>query len=409
MSLRTLVLAPLLASGLLAAAPAPALEPTVILLSLDGVRHDYLERGPLPAFERLAREGMRAEALVPVFPSSTFPNHVSMATCTHTDRHGIVANRFHDRERGTFDYGNDASWIRTEPLWAAAERQGVRTAVFFWVGSETDWQGVGARYRKAPFDDGVGEGEKVDQILAWLDLPAPERPRLVLSWWHGADGAGHDRGPDAPEVREALREQDAQLGRLLAGLDARDAWSAVTLLVVSDHGMAAATERFDVAAFLAERGVASRVDTSGAFAHVFLEDPGQREAALAALREVDGLSAWAGDALPERLRYGGNPARTGDVLVLASPPRALGPTLTYRGILFQVARLFDRPVGVHGYDPTGLPEMDAIFTGMGRGIAPGTRLGRVSNLDVAPSVASLLGIEPPRDCEGEALPALTAP
>ena len=134
-----------------------------------------------------------------MYPSSTFPGHVSLATGATPAVHGIVDNRFWDRaRRERFDYSNDASWIEAEPLWAAAERQGVPAATFFWVGSETDWRGVGARYRVAPFDAKIGEAEKVAQILAWLDLPARERPRLVMSWWHGADHAGHANGPDHP-------------------------------------------------------------------------------------------------------------------------------------------------------------------------------------------------------------------
>ena len=111
--------------------------PTVILLSFDGVRHDYLDREGLPALERIARTGARARSLTPVFPASTFSSHVALATGAHTDRHGIVGNRFHDPKKGDFDYSNDASFIEAEPIWATAERQGVRSATFFWVGSET--------------------------------------------------------------------------------------------------------------------------------------------------------------------------------------------------------------------------------------------------------------------------------
>ena len=71
-------------------------DPTVILLSFDGVRHDYLDRGGLPALERIARTGARARSLTPVFPASTFPSHVALATGAHADRHGIVGNRFYD-------------------------------------------------------------------------------------------------------------------------------------------------------------------------------------------------------------------------------------------------------------------------------------------------------------------------
>ena len=134
----------------------------MIVVSLDGVRHDYLDRAPFPAFDRIAREGLRASRLVPVYPSNTFPGHVSLATGATPAVHGIVDNRFWDRaRRERFDYSNDASWIEAEPLWAAAERQGVPAATFFWVGSETDWRGVGARHRVAPFDAKVGEAVKV--------------------------------------------------------------------------------------------------------------------------------------------------------------------------------------------------------------------------------------------------------
>ena len=67
-----------------------------------------------------------------------------------------------------------------------------------------------------PFDDDVGDAEKIEQILRWLDLPAPERPGLVMSWWHGADHVGHQKGPDHPDVERAMLEQDRLLGRLLA-------------------------------------------------------------------------------------------------------------------------------------------------------------------------------------------------
>ena len=223
--------------------PVRAIEPTVVVLSLDGVRHDYLDLPGLPGFSRIADEGLRAGRLVPVFPSSTFTNHVSLATGATAEAHGIVGNRFVDAELGDFDYGNDARFIDAEPIWAAAERQGVRAATFFWVGSETDWRSQGATYRRQPFDTEIQERDKVAQILAWLDLPAAERPRLIMSWWHGADAAGHEHGPDHEEVLASLRGQDAELVRLLAAFDRRDLWRDLTLVLVSDHGMVAVETR----------------------------------------------------------------------------------------------------------------------------------------------------------------------
>lgn len=392
-----------------APAAAPVSAPAVILLSLDGVRFDYPDRDELPALARLAREGLRAEALDPVFPSSTFPSHVSIATCARADRHGIVANAFQDRVRGAFDYSNDASWIEAEPLWVAAERQGVRAATYFWVGSETPWRGTAATHRMAPFDSAVPESAKVDQILAWLDLREAERPGLVLSWWHGADSAGHGHGPDADETRAALRAQDAELGRLLAGLDARGAFGRTTLLVVSDHGMIEVSESFDPMPLLAEHGLRGRLVSGGAFAHVFLEEPARAAEAAALLAGRVGLEAWPGEQIPERLRYR-HPTRTGDVFLLAAPPLRIGARAgSLRDLRFALGRLAGRRQGLHGYDPAAVPEMAGVFFAMGRGVPAGARPGRVSSLDVAPTAARLLGIDPPAGCEGAPLPAIAPP
>ena len=376
----------------------------MIVLSWDGVRHDYLSRGELPALARMQREGTRAEKLVPVFPSLTFPSHVSMATGAHVDRHGIVANAFRDRERGKFSYGNDASWIEAEPIWVAAERQGVHAAVYFWVGSETDWRGTGASYRKTPFDPDVTEDAKVDQILAWLDLPSPERPRLVLSWWHGADTPGHRFGPDSPRIAQAMQAQDAALARLLAGLDARNAWADTTLLIVSDHGMAKVDDPVDLLAPLREKGIAAELESSNGLAQLWLTDPTRRDEALATLAALPGVQAWAGDAVPATLRYG-FAARMGDVVAVTRPPRFFIAPRTLEGVMMQAAAAFGREQGAHGFDPA-LPDMGGILLALGRGAPAGVRLPAAQALDVASTVALLLGIDPPRDAEGHPIPGL---
>jgi arylsulfatase A-like enzyme len=379
--------------------------PVVILLSLDGVRHDYLDRGGLPALERIARSGARAEGLIPIFPSSTFPNHVALATGTHADRHGIVNNRFHDPEKGDFSYSGDASFIEAEPIWVTAERQGVRTAAFFWVGSETDWRGTGASYRKTPFDDATGEAEKVDQILTWLDLPPEQRPRLILSWWHGADSTGHRHGPDSERTTDELRGQDRQLARLLEGLDQRQLWPYTTLLVVSDHGMIGVSEGIDPSAPLEKAGIRARVIFGAACAHVHLEDPAQREAAVAVLSAVEGVRAYFADAVPQQLRYR-HPRRTGDVVALTEPPKVFVKPWSQVAGLLRFSRLLGRVRGAHGYHPDPHPELNGIFLAVGRGVGAAVALSPVRAIDVAPTVSHLLGIDPPAHSEGDPIPGI---
>jgi hypothetical protein len=397
-----------LTGALAAVAADPA--PTVILVSWDGLRHDYpdldSEAVPLPALMRIADQGVRARRLTPVFPSNTFPGHVSLATGTYPDRHGIPDNVFFDREKGVYRYEADANWLEAEPLWIAAERQGVLAATYFWVGSESDWHGQGWKYREAPFDRERPESAKVDRILAWTRLPHAERPRLIMSYWSGADTAGHENGPDSDEVRAALVMQDQQLRRLLEGFDADDAWKHTTLILVSDHGMTELGPFLDLEQALVDAGVRARV-FGATVAHVFLEDPAQIERAETAAVALGHVHVYRGDALPADMRLR-HPRRTGDLVVIADMPYALSRPAGFDGYLMAGLQLFGHPFGMHGYDPTE-PDMGGVFMAMGRGVSKDLALGDVRQIDVAATVARLLGIEPPLQSEGRPVAGIGAP
>lgn len=398
-----------LSLGVAGAQAAERTLPVVIVLSWDGLRHDYLdlhgEDGGMPALRRVAADGVRAERMTPVFPSNTFPGHVSMATGTYPDVHGIVDNHFLDRQQGPYLDRADANWLQAEPLWIAAERQGVPAATYFWVGSETDWHGQGTRYRISPFDGDRPEAQKVDQILAWLQLPPDQRPRLIMSYWAGADDPGHDFGPDSSRVTAALHEQDVQLGRLLQALDAMDAWSSTTLVVVGDHGMTATGRYIDVRGALEGAGIQARVIGSPV-ANVFLDDLTQLADARAALEGLGPLQVYEGTKLPAgfRLRH---PTRTGDLVIVAGPPYVLARPAGPRGALVRLLWTLGWTSGGHGYDPA-LPDMGAAFLAMGRGVTAGLRLGEVHQVDVAPTVARLLDIQPPAQSEGRPIAGIGA-
>lgn len=390
MTVTILVLAALLGPGAIAEQ-----APIVVLLSWDGMRHDYMDRAEFPALARIAQEGIRAEQLTPVFPSSTFPGHVSMATGTYPDKHGIVDNVFLDQEKGRYAYSGDANWIEAEPLWIASERQGVPTATYFWVGSESDWQGQGTSYRIAPFDSERPESVKVDQILEWLALPEAERPRLIMSYWAGADSVGHDDGPNSDSIAEQIKKQDAELGRLLAGIDALKLWSRTTLILVSDHGMAAATKSLNLSSALVDAGVDATVIGS-AVAQIHLNAPVDDEEMLAVLEEllmdVPEAEIYKDGDLPPAYRLQ-RQSRIGDWVVVLQPPYWFHKSSGVEGVLLKIALFFGKEFGMHGYDPS-LPDMGGVFLAMGRGM-PEKSLDEVRQVDVAATVARLLGIDPP--------------
>ncbi len=390
---RLYLFAALLVSGT-AFGDAGAVE-TVILLSMDGTTPTQIADPGLTTLARLQREGASAE-LIPVFPTNTFPNHVSLVTGVLPERHGVVSNVFVDAERGKHSYDNDPGWMQSEPLWSLVGRHGIVSAAFYWVGSQGPWtSGLGPRHWK-PFDGRTPEKDKVDQILAWLDLEDPaERPRLITAWFHGADSKGHRHGPDAAQAAEALREQDAELGRLIAGLEARGRVATTTLVIVSDHGMAPVEQTVNLAGALDKAGVRARVLGGGGFALLESSDP---DGAVRVARNLS-LEAWPRESTPPELPTD-NP-RFGDVVVVAP----VGTAIVRQGLRGAVQRLMAKGGmalgGSHGHRPDH-PSMRGICVAWGAEVPLG-ELGVVRALDVAPTVLTLLGITPPEWMEGRPL------
>ena len=378
---------------------ATAAEPTVILISFDGTRPAAVQG--LPAFRRIATDGAWAERLIPAFPSNTFPNHVTFVTGVSPDRHGIVNNSFDDPLRGRYEYAADPTWIEVEPLWSLAARAGVVSAAYYWVGSEGAWRsGLAPRHWKT-FDTATGETAKVEEILAWLDLPdARERPRLITSWFHGADGASHRFGPDSEIVAGVLAKQDLALGALLDGLEERGLSGSTTVLVVSDHGMTETQHTADLAEALTDAGLDATVIGGGGFAQVELRGDADRGARAARVVEIArglGLEAWPrGQGPPE---YAITNPRFGDVVVVAKLGTAIAEQSRIGWLLGIVGLERFAMRGIHGHRPE-LPEMGALFGAIGRGVAAGARPGTVRAVDVAPTVLALLGLPIPEWMEG---------
>lgn len=372
-------------------------KPHVILVSFDGVRPDYLDRVELPAFQRVAREGVRARALISVFPTKTFPAHYSIATGMYPEAHGIVNNTFYDPQRGaTYSIRDretvgDGSWYRGEPIWVTAERQGMVAASFFWVGSEADIQGVRPTTWK-PFDGRIPNETRVDSVLAWLQRPAERRPHMITLYFEEVDTAGHRYGPDAPEVDAALRSVDAALGRLLDGLDRiPDVRDRTYVILVSDHGMASVGPETAVAIDDIIDMAGIRMPDSGPVANLHVEGGRQRavEVRDALNAALENGRAYLRQDVPAHLHYRADP-RIGDVVVIMDEHWQIRTR----------ERLPTRPGGNHGWDPT-LESMHAIFLARGPSIRAGHRIDTVEVVHIYPFLAEVLGLEPGPDVQGQ--------
>ena len=156
--------------------------PIVVLISFDGWRWDYIDRAEVPHLRALASRGVRADGLIPSFPSKTFPNHYTLVTGLYPEHHGIVSNvivdpGFPERFTMTSQTAKTARWWGGEPLWNTAMRQGRRAASMFWPGSEAPIGGLRPTYWR-PYDEAMPNAARVAQVLEWLALPADRQPAI---------------------------------------------------------------------------------------------------------------------------------------------------------------------------------------------------------------------------------------
>lgn len=393
MSRTPLSLLVLLIALIISGAPRAQAEPPgapVILVSIDGFRADYISRGETPVLDALARNGVRAQAMRPSFPSLTFPNHYTLVTGLRPDHHGMVDNVMRDARRPGVTYSmsnrsetNDRFWWDDgEPIWVTAEKAGVRTATLFWPGSESDIHGVRPS-TWLTFDKSLSAERRVERLLEWIDRPAELQARFMTLYFDDVDTAGHQFGPDSPEVNVAIRRVDDAIGRLVAGLAARG--RVVNLVIVSDHGMSATSpERVVEIDSLVPPG-SVEVITQGSGAGLSAAPGREAEVRKALASPHPHVSCWPRDGIPSRLAYGTHP-RTPPFLCLAEP----GWLLLTRDAL---SRRAVKPGGAHGYDPSA-PDMAALFIASGPAFRKGQVLPGFDNVDVYPLLARLIGVKP---------------
>lgn len=217
--------------------------PTTILISLDGFRADFLTRGLTPNLNAFVREGVSPLYMRPSFPSVTFPNHYTLATGLYPESHGVVGNTFWDPTlQEEFYYTDparsmDPKWWNGEPFWVTAERQGLKTAIHMWPGSEAHILSTEPTYMDK-YKSKERLDKKVARIMEFLDMPDQERPQIVAAYVPNVDSDGHKYGPNSTEIRSTIRKVDDMMGKIFAGLKERHLTNIVNVIVVSDHGMA---------------------------------------------------------------------------------------------------------------------------------------------------------------------------
>lgn len=373
--------------------PIKDLRPTVILISLDGFRYDYLDKYDAPTIKKLANDGVRAKWMIPSFPTKTFPNHYTVVTGLYPANHGLVENN-------VFDFGTvftmskreeveNPRWWGGEPIWVTAEKQGQIAASFFWPGSEAKVKGRQPTFWRR-YAHKLPNEERVDTVLGWLDLPREKRPTMITLYFSDTDDAGHAAGPDSDEVRLAVKKVDDNIARLIDGLKKRNIDGQANIIITSDHGMAAVPNGNVVYMYraLKPEWFEREPITTGEIWQLWPKAD-KIDEMMTALAKLENTTCWRKADIPDRLNYK-HGARVAPVICSAKqgwsmsankrPPRN-PPTGD------------GRVRGAHGFDNAN-QEMQATFIAHGRAFRKKRTVKPFANVEVYNMMCKILGLKP---------------
>lgn len=380
-------------------------EPYVIIISLDGYRYDYTERFQPENLLRFINKGTSAEFMIPSFPTKTFPNHYSIATGMKPENHGLVNNAFYDskkdkvysiRERSIVE---DGYWYGGTPLWVLAERNGLKAASYFFVGSEADVQGVRPSYYHN-YDAGISNLTRISKVFEWLELSEQERPRMITLYFSDMDDVGHAYGPNNDEeLTKRLKKLDRELGALFEGLESFDL--DIQIFIVSDHGMVNVPKQNLLNLDHILEGIPAKMVNNGAMAHLYLDNPLEIEEVYIKLSQKDGPFNVV--KVKDKQYYKNietHADRLGDILIMPDLGFYLGTTPDMVKYQNRSGLLKTDVFGEHGFSPEH-KEMGAIFYAKGSKIKEGNTIKPFQNIHIYPLIAHILDLPIPQNIDGD--------
>lgn len=374
-------------------------KPYVIMISTDGFRYDYAEKYNAENLLRYSNQGVRAKAMIPGYPSITFPNHWTLMTGLYPSHHGLIDNFFYDYKRNASYAMNDrknaedGSWYGGMPLWGLAENQGMVSASLMWVGSASDAGGKRPTYYY-PYHEKFSPAEKVDKVIDWLKLPMDQRPHFISLYFPEVDGSGHHFGPDTKETEDAVRLIDKAMGELVQRVNDLGLKN-VNFVFVSDHGMIKVDSGapLEIPAILSDK---KRFDyyNSQTLLRVYVKNPEEVKTVYKELKaeKTEDYEVYLDEKLPKYLHFRTKDdrySRIGQILLIPRAPK----------IFLEKGK--KTSVGKHGYNPKLVPEMKATFMAWGPEFKTNLVIDEFQNINVYPLVAEILGLKIEQPIDGK--------
>ncbi len=376
-------------------------KPHVLLISFDGFRSDYLDWYPTPNMDKFIKKGVRSKGLIPVFVSKTFPNHYSIATGLYVENHGLIGNHFYDSKFDDYytlsnrSKVEDAKFYGGEPIWITAEKQNVKTASYFWVGTEAPIKNIyPSKWKK--YEHNFPFEARIDSIVAWFSLPEPKRPQFCMLYFHEPDATGHDTGPNSEETKLIVTKMDSLFGDLISKLETTPVAQHLNIIAVSDHGMAEISSKRTIQ--LSDHTDLSNIkqEGEGPYALLYSNNKTKLNQSIRDLKKVKHISAYLKKDIPERFHFKDH-YRIKDALVLADE----GWYIQNQAISSKSkAGEYIPKGGTHGYD-NNLKSMQALFIAKGPAFLSNVQVSPFENINIYPLICNILNIKPHPNIDGE--------
>ncbi|WP_228388347.1 ectonucleotide pyrophosphatase/phosphodiesterase [Chryseobacterium sp. CBo1] len=374
-------------------------KPYVIMISTDGFRYDYAKKYNAKNLLKLSKDGVQAKAMIPSYPSITFPNHWTLITGLYPSHHGLVDNFFYDYKRNeAYAMSNrknaeDGSWYGGIPLWSLAEKQNMISASLQWVGSASNAGGIRPTYYY-PYHEKFTPSEKVSKVINWLKLPEDKRPHFISLYFPEVDRAGHHFGPEAGETEVAVQLIDNAIGELVQKV--KDlGLKNVNFIFVSDHGMIKVDggNPLEIPEILLDK---NRFDfyNSQTLLRVYVKNTDEVKKVYKELKasKTDDYEVYLDKKLPKYLHFATKDDkynRIGQILLIPKAPK----------IFLEKGK--KTSVGKHGYNPRMVPEMKTTFLAWGSEFKNNLVIDEFENINIYPLVAEILGLKITEPVDGK--------
>lgn len=378
---------------------------TVILLSVDGFSFSYLEKYQPKNLLAFAKSGVNAR-LLPVYPSKTFPNHVSIITGTYPVNHGIIHNRFYNpdlAQQYTLGAGKkNEAWLTATPFWSVAEDNGIKSGIYFWPESETI--GHTSPSYNIPYNKSTSNKKRIDQLIAWLKLPSDQRPNFIASYFSTIDSAGHHHGFDSQELNTAIKEFDTLFGYFIEKIKS-EIYQPVNIILVSDHGMVPIVKEAHISTDKVLQNIKNKfkdikIIYNDTQIFIYFNKSKTSNETMLSIENILRSNRVANNKLyniytkgsyPKHWHFNSDIGIIPDIIIEAEAPAIF----TRKKVLTK----FDG--ATHGFDPSTDSRLHGVFMASGPNITQGKVVKPFKNIHIFPFMNTLLGLNENKEIDGQ--------